>query len=436
MTMTRTLSESLAEEACALSPDRVPPDVWEKAGAALIHGLAIARLSEDLPVGLVLGRAVDALDGEGVGAFADVVRLGGLMHGMTQEDSFGPLHLGPALVPVAVALSGRPEITDEDLLLALVAGYEVGGGLAVDHEPASTSRGFRSSPLYAGMGAAVVAARLMRLGTSATASAIALAAAFAGGNLQTAVEGTDEWRYQTGLAGMHGLYAAALASGGATGASQALEGRFGLFAVFAGEATDIDLHRCLIDFPVVRGLIIKRSPGCVFAQSALIGLGRGLAAAGADGSSDVAVDVRVNNEDLAYPGLLERGPWRTTSGAGSSLPFLLAARLVRGRVTPDLMKPEPDADIRAAMPRIAIEADSHIPSLGATVTVRLDSRAPHSIEVDPAELSDPDWEVIAELSSRAHGEAGKALCRLAQRPATSGRELVRGVAEVARVQGS
>src|SRR5690606_25056991 len=92
----------------------------------------------------------------------------------------------------------------------------------------SSALGFRASPLYGTLAAAIAAARAMELSTERTAAALAHAAAFTGGTLQAIAEGTDEWRYQMGSAVRRGLEAAFLARAGALGSARPLEGDLGV----------------------------------------------------------------------------------------------------------------------------------------------------------------------------------------------------------------
>ena len=61
--------------------------------------------------------------------------------------------------------------------------------------------------------------RLQSVGCFLDAAALANAASFAGGILQSFADGTDEWRYQVGYAGLNGLIAAQLAADGSVSSS-------------------------------------------------------------------------------------------------------------------------------------------------------------------------------------------------------------------------
>lgn len=202
----------------------------------MFNGYGIALGSHPTPFFGVAERAVLAMDGEredgatllGSGRRSTVAGAAlanaALFHGRAQEDTCGVAHFGAILLPLLTALVERGEGRIEDFLPALVAGYEVGGALEAAYSPLTTAAGLRASPLYGTVAAAAAAARLWRLPEDRTAAALANAASFAGGILQSFGDGTDEWRYQVGMAGRNGLAAATLAASGSVSAAGAFEG--------------------------------------------------------------------------------------------------------------------------------------------------------------------------------------------------------------------
>src|SRR5690606_17161206 len=141
-------------------------------------------------------------------------------------------------IPLLTALAEARDYPMSRFIPALVAGYEAGGLLEAAYAGRTTPAGLRASPLYGTIAAAAAAARLMELDEERTAAAIANAASFAGGILQSFADGTDEWRYQVGVAARNGLAAAELARAGSVSAPHAIEGSAGFVKAFA--RTDCD----------------------------------------------------------------------------------------------------------------------------------------------------------------------------------------------------
>jgi 2-methylcitrate dehydratase PrpD len=88
---------------------------------------------------------------------------------------FGGNHPGATIVPAALAVGQRQGSSGEELLAALVAGYEVANRIAFAVFPSSTLRGFLPTGASGTIGAAAAAARLLHLDAEATAHAINIA---------------------------------------------------------------------------------------------------------------------------------------------------------------------------------------------------------------------------------------------------------------------
>src|SRR2546422_11454881 len=89
-------------------------------------------------------------------------------------------HPGVLIVPAGLATAEGEGSTGQELLTALVAGYEVQCRCARDFIPSTPAHGFRASPVFGILGAAATTAKLMKLDARGITNAIALAASFAG----------------------------------------------------------------------------------------------------------------------------------------------------------------------------------------------------------------------------------------------------------------
>ena len=82
------------------------------------------------------------------------------MHATNQTDSYRMLiHPGPCVIPAALATAELIGANGPQLLTALAAGYEVQARIAGDFIPATQARGFRCSPIYGTLGAAIATAK-------------------------------------------------------------------------------------------------------------------------------------------------------------------------------------------------------------------------------------------------------------------------------------
>lgn len=376
------LTATIAEFLCKLDWRTIPPEVMEKARACLLNGYGIALGSHATPYAPVARAAALAMDGARAddatmlgddrrttvpgAAFANAA----LFHGRAQEDSCGAAHFGAIVIPLLTAMIEAEGYPLDRLLPALIAGYEAGGLLEGAYGRTTTPVGLRASALYGTVAAAAAAARLMALGPERTNAALANALSFSGGLLQPFAEGTDEWRYQVGIAARNGLAAAELARAGSVSMQQAIEGRAGFVRAFARGACDVAvLERALgRDWSTLR-VAFKPYPVCAFNQT-LVGAALVLRER-IGGRAIKGVTVRMNPFETGYAGMDAKGPFNSISGTLMSIPFCTAAPLLRGSPTMRLMTSYDDRAVNELTARVALESDEAIPTLSCHVGVVL-----------------------------------------------------------------
>lgn len=375
-----SLAMHIARFTSALDAKSMPPEVVEKARACLLNAYGMGLDCHDTPYAPVARAAALALDGEvvnGATMLADGrhTTIGGaclansaLFHGRAQEDSSGAAHFGTILVPLLTAMIETRRAALSELIPALVAGYEVGGLLEKAFAINTTPGGFRSTATYGTIAAAAAASRLLRTDTERTAAAIANAASFTGGVLQSFADGTDEWRYQPGLIARNGLAAAELARAGSVSAPHALEGKAGLVRAFARVDCDFEaLAGSLGGEWFIHRVTFKPFPVCAFNQTPVTGaleLRKKLARAAIK-----TVEVRMNPYECGYAGMDATGPFNTVSGTLMSIPFCIATTLAHGIPDMKRMTTYNDPAVAALVGRIALVADPNVPILSAIIEV-------------------------------------------------------------------
>lgn len=372
-----TLSSQIASFVAGLSLDTLPEAVADKARRCLInaygmglngHATAFAPVARRMALamgGEVPGGAVLLGDGRRTSLAGALVANGALFHGRAQEDTCGAAHFGTVLIPLLTALVEMRGYPIDRLIPALVAGYEAGGLLEAAFAGATTPAGFRSTATYGAIAAAAAASRLMALDADTTAAAIAMAASFTGGVLQSFADGTDEWRYQPGVVAHNGLVAAELARAGAVAAPHAIEGKAGLARAFARTDAAPNLAARLgRDWAVLR-VTFKPYPVCAFNQTPVTGaldLRRQLG-----GVRPEAVRVRMNPYETGYAGMDARGPFNSISGTLMSIPFCIATTLVHGVPTTRHMTTYDDPAVTDLIARTTLVADPSVPVLSAII---------------------------------------------------------------------
>jgi 2-methylcitrate dehydratase PrpD len=373
-----TLSQHLAGFIHGLDMARMPADVAEKARVCLFNGYGMAINSHRTPYAPVARAAAIAMNGEqrsGATLLGDgrKTAVGGaclansaLFHGRTQEDTCGAAHFGTILIPLLTALIEARGYPMERLVPALVAGYEAGGLFEKSYASYTTPVGLRASATYGAIAAAASAGKLMDLDEGRLAAALANAASFSGGLLQSFAEGTDEWRYQVGVAANIGSVAAELAAAGSVSAAQPFEGKSGFVRAFARVDCDVGaLAAGLGREWAIRRVTFKPYPVCAFNQTpvtAALALRDKLAGAAID-----AVRVRMNPYETGYAGMDAIGPFNSISGTLMSIPFCIAATLLYGIPDMKRMTTYDDPKIAELIRHITLISDPNVASLCAVV---------------------------------------------------------------------
>jgi 2-methylcitrate dehydratase PrpD len=375
-----TVSQSIARFVHQLDFDRVPPEVAEKTRVCLLNGYGIGLGCHDTPFAPVARRAALAMDGDVAGGatlLGDGRRTSvagaclansALFHGRGQEDTCGAAHLGTIMIPLLTALIESRGYPLARLMPALLCGYEAGGLLERAYAGKTTPAGFRSSALYGTTAAAAAAGKMLALSETQLAAAFANAAAFSGGILQSFADGTDEWRYQVGVAARLGLVAAELARAGSVSAPHAIEGPSGLVRSFARTECDAGALTAGLgrEWAVLR-VTFKPYPVCAFNQTpvtAALALREKLA-----GAAVKAVRVRMNPYETGYAGMDSVGPFNSVSGTLMSIPFCIAATLLYGVPDMQRMLTYDDAPVNKLISGIKLISDAAVPTLCCKIEV-------------------------------------------------------------------
>jgi 2-methylcitrate dehydratase PrpD len=230
-------------------------------------------------------------------------------------------HHGTTLASTGLAIAERSAATGQELLCAIVAGYEAAGRIG---EARRGGRGGIHASQIVAFGGAVAAARLLHLTDEQMAHALGITATTMGG----LGIGTNSWarEYMGANAALCAVNAALAAGRGFTVNDDMLEAPGGFVDVFGGgrDRTD-DLTRDLSkDWDIVRYLAIKLWPGA-HPFSSLV-----------EAAGNAARQSGVSPDDVAA--ILISGQNRTTVGGSRrprdlveaihSLPYFLASAVV------------------------------------------------------------------------------------------------------------
>lgn len=276
-----TLLNACASWSSTLRLDAVPGDVRAIARTCLIDtvGVALAGASTDVGRetaafaastygvgGAMLFASAKTLQAPGA-AFANAV----CAHALDFDDNCyaGVVHGSAVIVPAALAVCQAVGASGERLLTAIIAGAETEYAIGQAFTLSLYERGWFNSAFLGPLGASAAACRVLNLDPRATANALGLAMATAGGS--KACFGTDGKALLVGRAAEWGVTAALLAAQGLTGPTDALEGRRGVAELTNGgllerHAVEQIGKRWYLRDP---GIDIKPAPVCLSSHAAI-----------------------------------------------------------------------------------------------------------------------------------------------------------------------
>ena len=307
-------------------------------------------------------------------------------------------HATAPVLPAVLAIAERDGLSGADVLLAFLAGLELEARLGTAAAPVHYASGWHPTATVGAFGAAVGAAKALRLDAEGVGRALGITASRAAGIRENF--GTMTKPLHVGFAARDGVEAALLAARGVTGAARALDGTYGFFNVLApGHApTDGLLEALGNPFDITGpGLSYKKYPSCSDTHPTIDGVlelkdRHGLEA------SDVE-RMRTGITPVVDGNLVYHRPETELEGK-FSLEYCMAAAMARGRVGLAEFRPgviEAPA-IQGLIARSETFIDTELPE------PERDFASPASVEIETA-----DGRTLRTVVTRASGHPGKRL---------------------------
>lgn len=341
---TGTETEKIAQFTLGLDLTDVPQDVVDLAKDHLLDALGIAIASSGFDFGRISLQAVRELgDGRQCSAIGSGTRMppasaallnGILAHGLDFDDTHitGVYHASAPALAAVLAAGQAANAGGAEILLAFIAGIEVGCRLAIPVSAELLRRGFHPTAVCGTFATAAAAGRLHGLSMDSLVSALGICGSQASGVLEI----TTSWlkRMHPGWSAHSGLAAVALARAGFLGPNTMLEGPRGFYVTHTGAVPPADR---LPSFELgttwhSRGIALKPYPCChlihPFVDAALELRGRfaieDIERIDCPLTADMHASVAVPREACIRPA----NPYR----ALFSVPYVVALSLVRGKV--------------------------------------------------------------------------------------------------------
>jgi 2-methylcitrate dehydratase PrpD len=358
-TQAKLISETLAGFAHGLAPAAIPAHVRERAKHLMLDATGIAYASGRYEFAHKAMTAIAGLGGEGsvpvIGMPArlaprDAALINGiLVHGLDFDDTHtgGVIHATASLWPTVLATAYLRGASGAELLTAYIAGVETATRLASVGSGPFHQLGFHPTGLIGVFGCTLAAGTLMGLSPQALVMGQGIALSMASGSMEFLEDGAWTKRMHPGWAAQSGITAAALARQGFVGPSRAYEGRFGLFNAYIQAGIEPErwgrATAGIGDAWETMAVAVKPLPACHFTHAcsdAALALAKQHKFAIGDIERIKALVPAEVVKTVCEPEANKRRP-ANAYDAQFSIPYLVAASLVRGQFT--LAELEPDA---------------------------------------------------------------------------------------------
>jgi 2-methylcitrate dehydratase PrpD len=369
-----TVAEQWSAHFLSTPFERLSADVVEQAKRALLDYIGVAIGGANMPMAQIaaayfteLGGKPEAsliLDQKRLPAIHAALVNGVFGHALDMDDGhrMAAGHPGVATLPAALAAAEVHRSSGQDLLHAVVCGYEVFVRIGAHLNPAHLKRGFHTTATVAPFAAATTVGLLAGLDQARLTRALGLAGVQGAGLMEVFHDGARAKPFQTARSAAAGLLAADLAARDALGPRTILEGEQGFLAAMCGDRSPDALtagHGPDPDW-AIRGVYFKLYAACRHTHAA-VDAARALRdeyALRPEHVERVVVRTYSVADQLCGATELPSGP----SEAKFSLPFTIALGLTVGHAGQSCFTPESVADetLRSLAARVRVEIDPEI----------------------------------------------------------------------------
>jgi 2-methylcitrate dehydratase PrpD len=276
------LTEHLADRITAFDGRSVSPADVERLGQCFLDWLGAAIAGSSSTPAVVVRGALDRIGG-GTGratilgtrlrasALEAALANGSASHSMELDDVSQGMggHPSVSVCSAAVALAEALHSSVSELLVALMAGYDVAGRIGIAFGPSHGRGGWHATGTIGTFAATAACSRLLGFSHDEVVAALGVAASQAAGI--NAGIGTSAKPLHAGKAAAAGVLTASLVAEGATGPADGLE----RYAALTSTTFDPErVVETLGDTPGVRSIVFKRHACCGILQSEVTALTR------------------------------------------------------------------------------------------------------------------------------------------------------------------
>lgn len=181
---------------------------------------------------------------------------------------FGMIHVGTVIFPALLAAAEKRKSNGDELLRAIVAGYESSVGLAYSMQPDHYSLGFHPTATCGSVGAAIGVGVLSGFSRRQLLDALSAISVSASGSLKIIENNSGLKPANAGRAALSGLLAAFQAEAGFVGVEDPLGGQNGFLSMMAGHQK-LNCDRHLPSKAWIEQVYVKPYAACRHAHPAI-----------------------------------------------------------------------------------------------------------------------------------------------------------------------
>ncbi len=271
----QSISQSIAEHVVSCNYEALPASSIVAAKRLMLDTLGVGWAGTSAPgapeahalMSEEGGRADSSVWGYGGKLPATAVTfLNSISGGALDYDGVNTVHADIVALPAALAMAERERASGKDFLAAYVVGSDLCSRFG--DSITGTHKGWFTTSIYGGFGAAAAAAKLLKMDATTTRHALGIALSQAAGTQQSNIEQALTKRFQGALAARSGVFSALLAQRGITAPREAIEGKFGLYALYQ-EGNPLKILEGLGRHFMHENTAIKKYPCCACSHASL-----------------------------------------------------------------------------------------------------------------------------------------------------------------------
>jgi 2-methylcitrate dehydratase PrpD len=391
--MKLTIAEQLAKHFNSIAYERLPSESLAAVKRLLLDYLGVALAGSRSESGRIAiryartvgGKAQSTLIGDGARVPMEAAAFSNAISSHSIElddiDVLALFHFSPPVYSAALAVAEKADASGKELVAALATGCEMMERASKATNNALRNRGFHTTPTCGVFGAAVAAAKLLRLDARQFISALGLAGAQASGLMEMYGPSMQK-RFNPGPSARNGVTAAHIASLDFTGAATIFEGERGFGRAFSG---NFDARRFVEGIHRPYNLDIEFKPySCARPIHNAIDCALEILKRDNPDPANIRRIVMIRHPDWAQ--YHQNASPKTIHEAQVSLPFSVAVALKEGKA---LLEQYSDANI----------ADPVVKRLSKLVEFVVDERLPRGVSCRMAlEMAD-GWKYVSQVDN-------------------------------------